>query len=80
MRDTNFCGKGYQIGHIEVISFMSQEILEIKEKMAEMKPLLATLEWDLSRNQLNPGKKRYYDSLKAEYDELVKKLQNENNS
>ncbi|GEM_PF-1544058 len=59
-----------------------REISQIEEKLSEMKKKLFTLEWDISHNQLNPGKKTYYDSLKKECEELystLKKLMAERN-
>jgi len=53
---------------------------EMKDRMLQLKPILATFQWDISRNQLNPGKKRYYDNLKSEYDKLLQVLDNENNN
>lgn len=61
---------------------MNTEIQEIKLRIAEVKPILTTLEWDISKDQLNPGKKGYYDLLKKEHEELLvklKQLQNDTN-
>jgi len=61
---------------------MNPELDTIKAKIAEVKPRLATLDWDFSKNQLNAGKVKYYEGLKKEYQELLMKLnslQNEDN-
>lgn len=61
---------------------MNQEMEGIKIRIAEVKPILTTLEWDINRDQINPGKLSYYKGLKAEYDGLIGKLrelQNEDN-
>jgi deoxyadenosine/deoxycytidine kinase len=61
---------------------MNPETELIKSKIAEVKPRLATLQWDFERNQLNQGKIKYFEELKKEYEGLVGKLksmQNEDN-
>lgn len=55
---------------------------QMQTRIAEIKPILKTLEWDLSKDQLNPGKMKYYQELKTEHSELLEKLnqvQNEDN-
>lgn len=59
---------------------MDNGLEQVKLRISEVKPLLSTLEWDLTRNQLNPGKKKFYDNLKKEYEELLVKLGSFNNS
>ncbi len=59
---------------------MDTELEQVKIRISEVKPLLGTLEWDLTRNQLNPGKKKFYDNLKKEYEELLVKLNSLSNS
>ncbi len=53
---------------------MNQEIQDIKARIAKVKPILTTLEWDINRDQLNPGKMKYYEELKKEQETLLEKL------
>ncbi|MCX6709462.1 MAG: hypothetical protein NTV63_00700 [Candidatus Woesearchaeota archaeon] len=47
---------------------------QLEEQISEMKSRLATMEWDMGHNQLNLGKKAYYESLKKECSELEAEL------
>ncbi|PIN72621.1 hypothetical protein COV21_01595 [Candidatus Woesearchaeota archaeon CG10_big_fil_rev_8_21_14_0_10_45_5] len=51
-----------------------KEIGDIGKRLSEVTARISTLEWDLSHNQLNEGKKAYYDRLKKEKEELEREL------
>lgn len=51
-----------------------EEERQMEEKLSDIKRRMATLEWDISHNQLHEGKKAYYESLKKEKDDLERKL------
>lgn len=44
------------------------------ERIDELKKKIMILEWDLKKNQLNPGKQIYLENLKKELNELNNEL------
>ncbi len=50
------------------------DVQELKNKMFEMRKKLITMEWDDKRNQLNEGRKVYYNKLREEFEKLEQEL------
>ncbi len=53
------------------------EMKVIRDKLAEIRGPLLKLKWDAEHDQLNPGKKPYYDKLKKDFEELESALKKE---
>ncbi|MEM0231455.1 MAG: hypothetical protein QXW00_03705 [Candidatus Woesearchaeota archaeon] len=51
------------------------EIRELEKRYYELSSKVGIMEWDISRNQLNRGKKEYYERLKNEMQEIKEKLE-----
>jgi len=51
------------------------EIRELEKRYYELSSKVSTLEWDIQRNQLNQGKKAYYEKLKKEMQDIKEKLE-----
>jgi hypothetical protein len=45
---------------------------DIRERLFQLERMIAPLEWDASRNQINEFKKLQLGKLKEEYQKLVK--------
>ncbi len=50
------------------------EEIELKERLYNMEVMIKKLEWDESRNQINPAKKVYLDDLRKELKEKCVKI------
>ncbi len=56
----------------------TENLDQIKQRMDDIKPVIAKLQWDKEHNQLNPGKLPYLQSLEKEYETLIKQVNGEN--
>lgn len=52
----------------------SEEHQAAMGRLMHIRDEILTLKWDVEHGQINPAKKAHYETLKKEYDELVKKL------
>ncbi len=51
-----------------------ERIIQIQEQLQGLQRRLLTLEWDLSKNQINPYKRVEYERLKGEQRSLQEEL------
>ncbi|HLC85394.1 MAG TPA: hypothetical protein VJH22_06395 [Candidatus Nanoarchaeia archaeon] len=52
----------------------SEEHQSAMSRLMHIRDEILTLKWDVEHGQINPAKKAHYETLKKEYDELVRKL------
>lgn len=52
----------------------SVSLSELKDRLSDLRQRVMTLEWDKSHSQLNSSMEAKYIIMKAEYEELLKKV------
>ncbi|MBR9683240.1 DUF342 domain-containing protein [Candidatus Woesearchaeota archaeon] len=53
----------------------TEELKQLKEELFQLENKMRTLEWDYTREQINPYKKQVFEGMLKEKDQLVSKIE-----
>jgi thiamine biosynthesis lipoprotein ApbE len=75
-----FCVSEENQSDIKSDSLSEEAKQKLKEQLNEVDRQLRTMDWDKQQNQFNAGMEEKYSQLKAQHENLAKKLAEECNS